>query len=375
MSWGAAALSIMILLAGCTASAPWRSRPASSTGDTVKSSGPSRVRSWIPFFGGKGTTRRAAAVPPAPQAPRVISRPGPPDDPDVLDRVVAVVNNDAITLTELQESILYYKTENKGEDADEAELRRRLLDRLIDSRLQLQEADREKVVVDESELVEELGVLMKRTTAKSQEEFEAAVRQQGLTMDAVKKRVREQLMIAKVIRRKVAFRVSVTEHEIDQYLADNRQKLETGLTYHARHILIPPEGEPSDAAWARAREQADEVYGRLLAGADFAEAARQVSRDGTAPDGGDLGTLKRGELADDIESQILRLDPGEVGAPFRTDLGYHIVKLESREALSGEALLRTRQQIRDILFRQKYQTRLDVWLAEIKQRAVVEVRI
>jgi peptidyl-prolyl cis-trans isomerase SurA len=370
-----AVLGIVILLAGCAASAPSRNRTASSTGDTVAQPGPSRALSWIPFFGGKRSTRRAAAALPSPPPPRVISRPGPPDDPDVLDRVVAVVNNDAVTLTELQESIIYYKTENKGEEADETELQRRLLDRLIDSRLQLQEADREKVVVEESELAEELAALMKRTTAKTQEEFEVAVRQQGLSMDAVKKRVREQLMIAKVIRRKVAFRVSVTEQEIDQYLADNRQKLETGLTYHARHILIPPEGEPSDAAWATARQQADEAYGRLLAGADFAEVAREVSRDGTAPDGGDLGTLRRGELADDIEAQILKLDPGEVGTPFRTDLGYHIVRLESREALSGEALLRTRQQIRDILFRQKYQARLDVWLAEIKQRAVVEVRI
>jgi parvulin-like peptidyl-prolyl isomerase len=100
-----------------------------------------------------------------------------------------------------------------------------------------------------------------------------------------------------------------------------------------------------------------------------------MSRDGTAQDGGDLGTLKRGELAEEIESQILKLRPGAVGLPFRTELGYHIVKLESREVLSGEALLRTRQQIRDILFRQKYQVRLDVWLREIKQRALIEVRI
>jgi peptidyl-prolyl cis-trans isomerase SurA len=310
-----------------------------------------------------------------PPAASVIVRPGPPDEPDMLDRVVAIVNNDAITLTELEESILYYKAENKGEETDDSGLRRRLLDRLIDSRLQLQEADREKIVVEEPELTEELSGLMKRTPAKTLEEFEAVLRDQGLSMEAVKKRLREQVMIGKVIRRKVAFRVSVTEQEIDGYFADNRQKLETGLTYHARHILIPPDGEPSDETWARARELADEAYSRLLAGADFAEVAKEMSRDGTAPDGGDLGTLKRGELAEDIESQILKLNAGEVGIPFRTDLGYHIVKLESRETLSGEGLLRTRQQIRDILFRQKYQARFDVWLGEIKQRSVIEVRI
>jgi peptidyl-prolyl cis-trans isomerase SurA len=308
----------------------------------------------------------------------VVVKPAPPAEPDVLDRVVAIVNNDAITLTELEEGVLYYKAENKERNVEndgDLGLKRQLLDRLIDTRLQLQEADREKVIVDEAEVAEELAALMKRTTARSPEEFEASVRQQGLTMDAVKKRLREQLMVAKVIRRKVAFRVSVTEQEIDQYLADNRDKLETGLTFHARHILIPPDNESSDMAWGRAQARADEAYSRLLAGADFAEVAKEISRDGTAPDGGDLGTLKRGELAEEIESQILKLQPGAVGLPFRTDLGYHIVKLESREVLSGEALLRTRQQIRDILFRQKYQARLDVWLGEIKQRAVIEVRI
>jgi peptidyl-prolyl cis-trans isomerase SurA len=100
-----------------------------------------------------------------------------------------------------------------------------------------------------------------------------------------------------------------------------------------------------------------------------------VSRDGTAKDGGDLGTLKKGELADEIESQILNLAPGQVSEPFRTGLGYHIVKLESRETLEGEGLTRLRQQVRDVLFREKYQARLDAWLGEIKKRAIIEVRI
>jgi peptidyl-prolyl cis-trans isomerase SurA len=384
--WAAVLGVVVVVQAGCAASPP-TARTASPTADSATAGSSARTESspvvaaptqsrlpaWVPFLGRKKSKQAVAVPPPPPASP--VRRALPPDDPDVLDRVVAIVNNDAITLTELQESILYYKAENKGQNGDEADLQRRLIDRLIESRLQLQEAAREQVVAEESELADELAALMKRTNAKTPDEFEAVVRQQGLTMEAVKKRIREQIMIAKVIRRKVAFRVSVTEQEIDRYLTDNRQKLETGLTYHARHILIPPDGELKDAAWGSARERAEEAYGRLLAGEDFAQVAKEVSRDGTAADGGDLGTLRRGELAEDIESEILKLRPGEVGAPFRTELGYHIVRLESKETLAGEALLRTRQQIRDILFREKYQARLDVWLGEIKQRAVIEVRI
>ncbi len=341
---------------------------------------------WVPFVGKKvqnTTTKDATAPRPAaePVAAAVSPAAGPPqpaqraaNDDDVMDRVVAVVNNDVITLTELRETVLYYKIETRQQGGDDAELARQLLGRLIESRLQLQEADREKIGVDDVELTEELAARMKKANASSEQEFEAMLRQQGLTMDVVKRKLREQLLMAKVIRRKVAFRVSVTEQEVDRYLAENRDKLETGLTYHARHIVIPPEGT-DDGAWTEARTRADAVHARLAAGADFAEVAQEVSRDATAKEGGDLGTLKKGELAEKIEVEILRLAPGQVSSPFKTDMGFHIFKLESKDTLEGETLGRARQQIRDILFRQKYQTRLEAWLAEIKLRAIIDVRI
>jgi peptidyl-prolyl cis-trans isomerase SurA len=320
---------------------------------------------------------KPAAEDPKPAAATPDATPKPAfEDDGVMDRIVAVVNNDVITLTELRENVLYYKVEARPQDSEsDEELARKLLSRLIESRLQLQEADRERIAVEDAELSEEIAVRMKKMNLSTEEEFEAVVKKQSLTMDAVKKKLREQIMISKVIRRKVAFRVSVTEQEVDRYFQDNRAKLETGLTYHARHILIAPDNARTDAAWAAALERANSVYVRLLAGADFAELAREVSQDATAKDGGDLGTLKRGELAEEIEAKIMALPPGQVAPPFRSDLGYHLVKLEAKDVLEGEGLARVRQQIRDILFRQKYQARLDAWLAEIKKRAIIEVRI
>jgi parvulin-like peptidyl-prolyl isomerase len=209
------------------------------------------------------------------------------------------------------------------------------------------------------------------------DEFERMVKDQGVNLDAVKKRLRDSLRVQKVIRRKVALRVSVTDQEIVQYLEENRAKLETGLSYHARHILlVPEEGTADDAAWEAARIRAEVLFTQLTeAGADFAEMARQHSKDASARDGGDLGALKRGELSQEIESAILALAPGAVSRPFRSPLGYHIFKLESKDSLEGDGLVRVKQQIRDILFREKYETRLDAWLKEIKQRAIIEVRM
>ena len=140
-------------------------------------------------------------------------------------------------------------------------------------------------------------------------------------------------------------------------------------------MMVVPEGGANDATWEAARIRTELVRTQLREGADFAELAKRYSGDATAKDGGDLGTLKRGELAKDIESRILALQPGEVSEPFRSDLGYHIFRLETKETLEGEGLTRTRNQIREILFRQKYEARFDAWLREIRERAVIEVRM
>lgn len=343
------------------------------------------IPQWVPWIG-KPAKREAMAPPPAPAdetlpeppsaARATTAEKAQPIDEHVADRIIAVVNNDAITLGEVLESIAVFRYENRDQRVTETddELMHRFLARLIDSRLQLQEAEREKIVVEDAEVEEEIADRMKRFNTPTREDFEALLKREGISMEIFRKKLRDAIRVAKVIRRKVTFRISVTNQEIDQYLEANRQKLETGLAYHARHLLISPTG-PSDAAWQEARVAADRLHAELLGGADFAELARKNSRDASAKDGGDLGTLHRGELAQDIETQILQLRPGEISAPYRSELGYHIFRLESKESLEGEGATRAREQIRGILFREKYEARLEAWLKEIKRRAVIEVRL
>jgi peptidyl-prolyl cis-trans isomerase SurA len=338
------------------------------------------VPQWVPFIG---------ATPGAPEAPKPAASasstvpirlatvaPVSATDDSVTDRVLAVVNNEAITLLDLQEAIAIYQHENRDRAPSAAtELAPQFLTRMIDNRLQIQEAERERIVIDDAEVEEELAERLKRLNVKSREEFESVLKVQGLSVDAVKRRVRDDLRRGRIVGRKVRLRVSVTEAEVTQYLEANRPKLETGLTYHARHILVVPEAGPTDAAWENARIRAELVRSQLLDGGDFAEVARQNSRDASARDGGDLGTLKRGELAQDIETQILSLAPGEISQPFRSTLGFHIFRLESKDTLEGEGLDRVKSQIREILYREKFDARLDAWLKEIKQRAIIDVRL
>jgi peptidyl-prolyl cis-trans isomerase SurA len=336
--------------------------------------------SWVPFVGGGSTkppepAKPLAATSPVPLRPNAPANPATPDA-SVTDRVLAIVNNDAITLSDLQEAIAVYQYENRDRGPAPAnELAPQFLTRMIDNRLQIQEAEREKIVIEDVEIEEELSDRLKKMNVKSREEFDSMLKAQGLSMEAVKRRISDEIRRNRVVGRKVRLRISVTEAEVTQYLEANRAKLETGLTYHARHILILPDTGASDAAWENARITADLVRSELLQGADFAELAKQNSRDATARDGGDLGTLKRGELAQDIETQILSLAPGEVSLPYRSALGYHIFRLESKDSLEGEGLTRVKAQIREILFREKFDARFDAWIKEIKQRAIIDVRL
>jgi peptidyl-prolyl cis-trans isomerase SurA len=330
---------------------------------------------WVPVVGRPKPPPPRITEPVVPRGEERAPRRPPADGDFVIDRVIAVVNNDAITLGELQENIIAVRQESGGRaTAGDEEMGRRLLARLIETRLQLQEADRERITAEDAEVAAELEERMRKLGVTSQEEIEVLLRRQGLSIDSVRRRLHDAIRVSKVVRRKVALRVSVTDAEIDRYLDDNRAKLETGLPYRARHILVAP-ASPTDGAWEEARIRAEMLREELAAGGDFAALARAHSQDASARDGGDLGQLKRGELAEEIEATILALEPGEVSRPHQSALGYHLFRLESKDTLDGDGRERARQQIRDILFRQKYEARFEAWMEELRERAIIEVRM
>ena len=355
-------------------------RPAFAVLLTVAVAGCS-VPSWVPLAGkAKGPEPAPAPPPPMESRAPILSRPAlPPDSEAVVDRVICVINSDAVTLYELDEAEAFYLYENKMQppaEEERAALREKVLNGIVEKRLQLQQAEKEKLVVEDSEMKEQLDEIQKKLGATTEAQFEEQVKAQGLTLEGVKKRLYDQLMIQRIIRRRVALRVTVTEEDIDQYLNANREKLETGLTFEARHILFLPQAGAGEDGWQSARRRADDVYGRVMAGEDFGDLAAEFSEDAaTAKNGGRLGILKRGELAADIEKAVLRLSPGEHSAPFRSEVGYHLFELDSKETLAGEQLAQARNQIRDILYRQKYDVRLKEWLVEIRSKAIIEMRL
>ncbi|HEY7139263.1 MAG TPA: peptidylprolyl isomerase [Methylomirabilota bacterium] len=292
------------------------------------------------------------------------------DNQVVIDRVVAVVNDDVVMMSDLQEAIVISRRDGRGLP-DGAEFERTMLNRLVDHRLQVQEAKRDKVEVSDDDLRGAVEEIVKRNGG-DREKFEVQLRAQGVTWDALRREMREQLLAQKVRSRRVVGRSRVTESEVDQYLAQNRDKFEAGLKYHALHMAITVEATTSPAAWEQAKQEIDGIATALAGGADFAELARTRAKD---PAGGDLGWLARGELDATFEGPLLALQKGQVTGPIRSGSAYHLFKLEDREELTAERLADARQQARDLLLQKKAQERFDEWLETLRRRALIAIRL
>jgi peptidyl-prolyl cis-trans isomerase SurA len=317
----------------------------------------------------------AGPLPPVPAGSGgVLVRAGetPPikDSQAVIDRVVAVVNDDVIMMSELQEAIVLARRDSpNAPEGPNYELT--VLNRLIDHRLQVQEAKRDKIEVGEDDLRTALDDIVKRNGG-DREKFEAQLLAQGVTWEALRREIRDQLLAQRVRGRRVVRRSTVTEAEVDQYLAQNRDKFEAGMKYHAFHLAITVEATSSPAAWDQAKQEIDSIATALAGGADFAELARTRAKD---PAAGDLGWLARGELDATFEAPLLALQKGQVTAPIKSGAAYHLLKLADKEELTAERLADARQQVRDVLLQKKAQERFDEWVEGLRRRALIAIRL
>jgi peptidyl-prolyl cis-trans isomerase SurA len=318
----------------------------------------------------------AGPLPPVPAGSGgVLVRAGetPPikDSQAVIDRVVAVVNGDVIMMSELQEAIVLSRRDGRDPPDAGPDLERTMLNRLVDHRLQVQEAKRDKVEVSEDDLRSALDDIVKRNGG-DREKFETQLMAQGVTWEALRREIRDQLLAQRVRSRRVVRRSTVTEPEVDQYLAQNREKFEAGLKYHAYHLAVTVEVTGSPAAWEQAKQEIEAIATALAGGADFAEMAKTRGKD---PAGGDLGWLARGELDPAFEKPLLALQKGQVTAPIRSGSAYHLLKLDDREELTADKLADARQQVRDLLLQKKAQERFDEWLETLRRRALIAIRL
>ncbi len=268
-----------------------------------------------------------------------------------LDRILAVVNDDIIMQSELDDAMRTIKQQLQQQNRPvppDSTLQRQVLERLIVMRLQLQLANSTGIRVDDETLNRTVQNIAQQN-GMSLTEFRNVLERDGFSFAKFREDIRNEIIINRLQQRQVTNRITVTEQEVDNFLANQNVQGTKNVKYHLAQILIAvPEGaSPQQIQEARAKAQ--QVLEELRAGADFAQKAVAISNGQQALEGGDLGWREAGQIPTLFVDTVLKMKPGEISEPVRSPSGFHIVKLV--DVQNNEKHVITQTHARHILIR------------------------
>jgi peptidyl-prolyl cis-trans isomerase C len=315
----------------------------------------------------------APAAPPA--APLAQSNaPAPPKPvPAELPAIVARVNGEAVSRAELERAIRGVEMRAGGPVPPEQrdEVYRGVLDQLIAYRLLVQETRARQVTVPDAEVDKELDAIRRRFP--DEQAFSAALKAQQLTLDEVRRDIRQDLEVSKLMDAEVAAKVAVDAAAVKAFYDEHPERFREEEAVRASHILIrvPPEADAQ--AKARARGEAEAILKALRGGADFATLARERSQDGSAANGGDLGFFTRGQTAPAFEAAAFALEVGQTSGVVETPFGFHVIKLFERRPARLAPFDAVQAEIAAYLRDERRQALADAFIAGLRAKARVEV--
>lgn len=259
-----------------------------------------------------------------------------------IDRVLVIVNDEVITESEFREryrGVLRDLASRGGEPPPRDLLRRQVLERMINDRIQLQVAKRLGITVSD-EMVEEALRNVARGNRMSVEELQTKVASEGLTFDSLREHFRQQLTIRSLLEREIQARVDVTDEELEAFLASQASQT-PGAEYNVSHILIRLPKSATGEEIEAARARAEEVLQELRDGLDFRKAILSYSQANDALEGGNLGWRKPGQLPALFLDALEPLKPGEFTDILRSPNGFHILHLNDVRGASGAVVSET----------------------------------
>jgi peptidyl-prolyl cis-trans isomerase SurA len=298
----------------------------------------------------------------------------------VIERVVAVINNEIVLETELDQLALPLLRGNIDPESNEGkkaldEAKHKALDALVDDRLVMQQAGELKLSVSADE-VERAIEEVKRQNKLDDATFVEALKQQGFSMESYRKNLRRQILNLKVVNTAVRSRVSVSDDEVKTYYQQNARQLGGDKQAHIRQILIavPADANPDEVE--RKQRVAAKVVELARGGTKFEELAKKYSDDDTTKaEGGDAGWIGKGVLVDQLEEAIAGMDPGDVRGPIRVGPGWMVLQLVERKQGDIRPLDEVKEQLRKTLYEQQVEKATQSWLRELRKKAHVDLRL
>ncbi len=300
---------------------------------------------------------------------------------ELVDRVAAVVNNDIITLSEVEKRAApeLARVDQEATGSDRAQKRaaamKKILDTMIDEKLVDMELKELKVTITDKE-VDAAVDEVKKSYNLTDEQLQQAVSREGYTIAEYREQMRKQIGRYKLISEKVRKNVKVSEADVKTEY--DRMTRAEGEDYevHVRHILIAIPRNASQPQVDQAKRKAAAVAQEARQpGVDFAELAKKRSEGSSSSDGGDLGFFKRGTMVPEFERVAFNLKSGEVSEPVRTQFGWHVLKLEEIRKLGTKPLAEARPEIEERLRRQQAERLTSQYMETLRNAAVVEKKI
>lgn len=298
---------------------------------------------------------------------------------EIVDRIVAVVNNDIITQMELEREMQPY-TERIAQmgysPADERRMREKvrtdMLDQLIDKKLTDQEIARQKISIADSE-VDEAIERVKRMNLYTDEELRAAIAREGGNLEDYRQKLKEQLLRTKLVNYAVKSKIIITRQDVQAYYDSHLEAYAGQSKYHLRNIVVrvPPPGDAAaqKAAWERMQE----VLRGLESGRSFAALAAEYSDSSLAEKGGDLGRFALSDMAEQIRTALEGLKPGEVTPILETDQGLQLFFVEDFIPARTKPLDEVAAEIESKLYNEIVDRKFVSWLQELRNGSHIEI--
>lgn len=292
---------------------------------------------------------------------------------EVVDRIVAVVNDSIITLSELNAATSSALDTVSGPEKKDAkkiiELKSRILDGLIEQKLVKQAADKAGIEVSEREIdnaVEDV----RRGNNMTQERLLLALAGSGLTYREYREQLKEQIRQVKFVGKEFRSKISVEDSEIEEYYRQNKAEFLAPASYRINLIFIPA-GPKSPKFEDKVRA----VEAGIKAGADFKGLAKDFSQGPAAASGGDMGWLKPGEISPILEGAALRLKSGGISSAISAPEGAYFINLVDIKSAEARTYEEVKESVREKLYKKAMEGRFGFWLTEVKKSAHIEIRL
>ena len=285
---------------------------------------------------------------------------------EISDRIAAIVNDEVITLTELQaeirDELIRLKARYRGKELDRRVMQKKytVLNDLIEKKLLAQEARTRGISMSDEEMDE------------AEQRIAGGALSPNTTLPESREEMRKELTLQKLLAFQVRQHVMVTPGDIRRHYEEFEGQYMESPEYHIRQILLLMDPEPDID---QTKQRAQDLYTELLEGEDFSEYAERYSDGPERVRGGDLGFIAKHELLTPIGQALETMKVGEISPPIQTSLGFHIIILDETQVAKAQSFQQVKDRIRDQLFQKKLLQAQQKWLGDLKRRAYIEVKL